>query len=541
MSRNATAPRTGPRHLRVEPQRAAAALGGAGRVLLILSLVGGLVTHGYNLFQYPLFLTDEGIYVQQAWSVVREGELSPYTYFYDHAPGGWLVMAAWANVLPNQFQTFGSEINTVRVLMLATHVATTGLLFGVVRRFSGSAAGAFLAAFIVNLSPLAIYYQRQVLLDNLMMFWLLLAIYLLTRRDRRVLTAVGAGLAFGFAVITKENAVFLAPGLACLAYWRARGSRNRRFMTSFWWLAMSAPVFAYLLFAQLKSELVPPGLSFDLAGPPANRVSLMYTVWWQLNRTGPSGRSMFLELMDTTWLPKDRYLLLGGAVAVLAVLWLWWRDRRHRAPYLAAALLAIGYTFYLARGSVLLDFYVAPLMPLLAMNIGLFFGHLARSMPASLTTTTTVGVVAAALLVPGGYLLKYGTEGQLQTQDLYHLKLTRFQEEQIDYVRANIPPEARIVIDDDIWTALHDREPSYPRAHSHFKASSDPDVRDKLFGSDWQNIDYVVMSNKMRDAMERNNGDGREDWILEAVDEHGRKIWAKEGGDIHLEIYQIEK
>src|SRR5690606_1750468 len=105
--------------------------------------VSGVVTHAYNLFQYPLFRTDEGIYVQQAWAVIREGKLSPYTYFYDHAPGGWLVMAAWARLLPEQFQTFGSEINTVRLLMLLAHVAATGLLFGIVRRVSGSLTGAF--------------------------------------------------------------------------------------------------------------------------------------------------------------------------------------------------------------------------------------------------------------------------------------------------------------------------------------------------------------------------------------------------------------
>ena len=59
---------------------------------LLLSLLTGAVTHGYNLFNYPLYITDEGIYIQQAWSVLREARLSPYTYFYDHAPAGWLAI-----------------------------------------------------------------------------------------------------------------------------------------------------------------------------------------------------------------------------------------------------------------------------------------------------------------------------------------------------------------------------------------------------------------------------------------------------------------
>lgn len=514
-----------------------APLGRAGVVALVLSLVSGAVTHAYNLFEYPLFRTDEGIYVQQAWAVIREGKLSPYTYFYDHAPGGWLVMAAWARLLPEQFQTFGSEINTVRLLMLVAHVVATGLLFGIVRRISGSVAGAFLAAFVLNLSPLAIYYQRLALLDNLMVVWVLLATYLMIRRERRLLTAVLSGLAFGLAVITKENAIFFAPALAYLAYRQAQGTRNRRFLTSFWWFMLLVPALAYMLSAQLKSELVPAKLSFDLSTPPEGRVSLLYTVWWQLNRT--NSPQAFSDLLRGSWMSKDPYLFIVGAGAVALVLMMWWRDRAHRAGYLTVALLAIGYMFYLGRGSVLLDFYIVPLVPMLAMNIGLVAARLTRNMGPRLRVGTVAAVVVAALGIPGGYLLTHNTEGELVTHDLYHLKLTRMQEEQLAYIRQNIPPDARIIIDEDLWMGLHDREPRYRFAHSHWKASSDPDVRDKIFQADGDNIDYVAMSNQMRQAMEANNGDGRESWILDAIDQRGEVVWETSHGDIQLQIYRI--
>jgi 4-amino-4-deoxy-L-arabinose transferase-like glycosyltransferase len=515
--------------------------GQKGTGLLVLSLACGLFTHGFNMFKYPLFITDEGIYVQQAWSVVKQGKLSPYTYFYDHAPAGWMVMAGWATVMPRGFQTFGNEIATVRVLMLVTHVVATGLLFGIVRRWSGSPVGAFIAAFVFNFSPLAIYYQRQVLLDNLMVLWLLLAVYLITRSDGRVMTFMMAGLFFGLAVITKENAIFFAPAVGYLVHRCAREWRNRRFVTSFWWFAVVVPVSVYLLFAQLKNELLPSDLSFDLNNPPADHVSLLYTVWWQINRSGPEGRSIFLELMRTSWLFKDRYTLIIGGISVLVVLFLWSRDRKGRAGYLAAALMALGYGFYLARGSVLLDFYVTPMLALLAINVGLLYGHVMKAVSKPMMVASTAFVVAVALALPGGYLLHRDTEGKLQAQDLYHLQLTPMQDKQIAYVRANIPTDARIIIDDDIWTALHDRKPYYPRAHSHFKAASDPDIRDRLFKSDWQNIDYVVMSNKMRLAMERNNSGSREQWMLDAIDNHGEVIWKLDRGDIHLAIVQIKK
>jgi|ADGO01.1.fsa_nt_gi 4-amino-4-deoxy-L-arabinose transferase and related glycosyltransferases of PMT family len=522
---------------RARHRRDDSSLSRRGRQALAFALLSGAVTHGFNLFQYPLWQTDEGIYVQQAWSVIREGKLAPYTYFYDHAPGGWLMMAAWARILPGGFQTFGAEINTVRVLMLLVHILSVGLMFGLVRRVSGSLVAATVATFVFNFSPLAIYYQRMALLDNLMVMWVLLAAYLLIRQERRVLTAVMAGFAGGLAVITKENAVFFAPALAYLAYRRARGSRNRRFLTSFWWFTLSVPALGYMLYAQLKSELVPAGLSFNLEAPPEGRVSLLYTIWWQLNRTSESG--WFMGLLNGSWLFRDRYVLMVGSAAVLVVLWLWSRDREQRAGYLAVALLAIGYAFYLVRGSVLLDFYVAPLVPMLAMNIGLAFAHLTRGLAGRTRVGFTAVVMALTLAVPGGYLLTHNTEGELVTHDLYHLELTKLQEQQVRFIRENIPPDARMVIDDDLWIALHDREPEYSYAHSHWKASSDPDIRDDIFGADPANIDYVVMSNQMREAMERNNGDGREDWILEAIDQHGELVWEVRYGDIDLEIFWI--
>src|ERR1700728_4006684 len=111
-------------------------LGRRGMAALLFAIVSGLITLGYHLFTYPLYDTDEGIYMERAWSVITDGTLNPYTYIYDHAPAGWL---------------------------LAPTIAT----------------------FFFNFSPLAIYYERMALLDNIMVFWVLLSIYLLLRRRIR--------------------------------------------------------------------------------------------------------------------------------------------------------------------------------------------------------------------------------------------------------------------------------------------------------------------------------------------------------------------
>lgn len=504
--------------------------------LLVFSLVTGLVTHGWNVFKYPLYLSDEGIYMEQAWSVLREGKLSPYTYFYDHAPMGWMTIAGWVAIIPGQFNSLGFPVNIGRVLMVLVHLGCVFFMFEVVRRYSGSLAAATLATFFFNVSPLAVYFQRMVLLDNLMVFWVLAGLYILARKDGRIVTAMGAGLAFGFAMVTKENALFLLPGFGYLLHRSIVEQGNRRFSASFWWFAAGAPVALYMLYAQIKNELLPAGLDFNLASPPADHVSLLYTIWWQLNRTASGGQgTMFSTLLHDSWMWKDKYFLLVGAAATIGNLVLSLNGRRREVPMLGVSLLAIGYGFYLTR-SVLLDFYVAPLVPLLGLNIGLLYGRITRYGKPAAVALLTVCLCALPLPYPHGYLVSWNSDGtRLLLADQYRLPQTNMQNLQVKWIRQNIPPSSRLIIDDDIWVALREGTPKYPHAQSHFKAAADPDVRDKIFHQDWHNVDYVVMSNKMRDALQRNN----EGWIMEAIDQHGEQVWRIDRGDVHLEIIKI--
>jgi 4-amino-4-deoxy-L-arabinose transferase-like glycosyltransferase len=521
-----------------------ASLGPEPAALLAISMVTGLFTHAYNLFQYPLYLTDEGIYLQQAWSVLHQARLSPYTYVYDHAPAGWLMMASWVALLPGQFDTFGNAIDTGRVLMLLVHLVNIFLLFELTRRLSGSALAAFVACFFFNLSPLAVFYQREVLLDNLMVFWLLLSLYLITRSDGRLRNALAAGLAFGIALITKENVAFFAPVLIYLLYRKMRGTTYERFAKSFWTFAVTAPLSSYVLYAILKSELFPSHLDFSVNQPPGGHVSLLYEIWWQLHRSQGSifdRQSNFWQYSLDAWLPKDRFLLLAGGAAMLAALLIGMSDVHKYWGFLVASLLAAGYSFYLVRGSIMLEFYVIPLAPFLAINLGMIYAFLLGRMSVPVKTFVTAGLMLVLLLPEGGgYFLVKNNQGRPQVHDLYRLPLTEMQAEQITWVRQNISPNARVIIDDDMWLNLHDHKPYYPYAHSHWKASGDPDVRDKLFHKDWHNIDYIVMSNKMRQAMINNNSDGNETWLLDALDNHSHRIWDLHRGDIELQVYQVD-
>src|SRR6185312_14427686 len=265
---------------------------------------------GYHLFTYPLYSTDEGIYMERAWSLVHDGTLDPYSYIYDHAPGGWIVIAAWDAILPAHFEMFGNPVNSGRALMLLFHLASTVLLFQIARRLCGGrllAPG--IATFLFNFSPLAIYYQRMALLDNMMVFWSLLSIYLLLRRETRVFAGLYSGLTLGIAILTKENAIFFAPAIFYLLTRRVSGQHDRRFTINFWLYAVAGALSLYFLFATLKGELFPSGGSFDLSHHSGHS-SLLYELWFQLHR---KQGTLFAHgsYLYTMWLPKDRFLILG--------------------------------------------------------------------------------------------------------------------------------------------------------------------------------------------------------------------------------------
>jgi 4-amino-4-deoxy-L-arabinose transferase-like glycosyltransferase len=519
-------------------------LGRRGIAALVFALLSGLITLGYHLFEYPLYSTDEGTYMERAWAVVRLGGLAPVTYIYDHAPAGWLMIAAWDSVLPHQFETFGNALNTGRVLVLLLHLASVFFLFEIARKLSGGLLAPVIATFFFNFSPLAIYYERMVLLDNIMVFWVLLSIYLLLRRETRVFTAMWSGLAFGISVVSKENAIFFAPTIFYLLVRRTRGGPNRRFAMMLWLVAASAPIVFYFLFATLKGELFPAGLDFNLNQPQTEHVSLLYELWDQIHRNQGTlfSHGSFLY---TAWLPKDPFLLAAGTGAMLVSLYLAWRDKERNLSFLVAGTLALEIAFYLARGSVILDFYVIPLIPMYALCIALVADRVHkrfRAPAARLIVPAVCAALAALLLLPtGGYLLTHGQKGQLQLADVYYLPLTYLQQEQLAWIRQHIPVDDKIIMDDDLWVMLHDQSPVYPYAWSHWNAAGDPTVRNKIFHADWQDIDYIVVSNGMKQAMIGNNTGGQENYILNALDNHSVEVWQASRGNVHLAIYKVQK
>jgi hypothetical protein len=176
---------------------------------------------------------------------------------------------------------------------------------------------------------------------------------------------------------------------------------------------------------------------------------------------------------------------------------------------------------FLARGSVTSDFYLAPSLPLLALNVALITGLATDYCKKLLKRYNSTGLLAArgaqmimiTLCIAGlvrsysspniGFQnFAYGIEGThiLRFQNYAFIlwnnsSRVAAQREAIDWLRANVPSCSSIVIDPYMWTDLHDisNEPGgYKLAHSYWQVALDPAIREGVLHEDWRNIDYVV-------------------------------------------------
>jgi endo-1,4-beta-D-glucanase Y/4-amino-4-deoxy-L-arabinose transferase-like glycosyltransferase len=518
--------------------RAWAAVAGVETLLVVGLIVISILAHSFNMFHYPSLdrLDDEGIYMSQAWSVLRQGQLSPYTYWYDHAPAGWILIAGWMGITGGP-TAFGTAIDSGRVLMLLLHVAMVPLLYFLARKLGASIPFAAVAVFLFSVSPLAITYQRLVLLDNIMMFFILVSLNLLLDGWGRLSRVILSGVAFGIAILVKETAIFLFPVMLYLAA-QQRFQHQGRFPLLGWLLPMAMVFSWYPLYALIKGELLPAGAAIGFLLFPneiastvfaaGDQVSLTEALKWQATRSGGGLfdlESMFWHLTRTNWLPLDPFLVAAGAFATLANLV---RGIRNRSA-LAAGLLGLMPLIYLARGGIVFDFYILFAIPFFALNLALLLTAIFERIQVSGIQTAFAGLIVAVLLT------FYSLSGSLNT--LYQYKPDASMRQSLAWIQDNLHPHSRMVISDNLWTDL--REPGEARrgftdAHSHWKVASDPAVYEEVFQNDLSRIDYIVLSQGLLEDFQNTNNE----LALQALENSSLvKTWGEE--ETRVELWKV--
>lgn len=450
-----------------------------GLLIPLLAIV--VAVHVVGMSNYPGYVDDPGTYLSQAWAVQYEHALSPYSYFYDHAPAGWIQIGLWSMVTDG-FGRYHSAIAFGNECMLIAKLVSAALLYGLSRRLGLGRVAAGAATLLFGLCPLELVYGRWTFLDNLVTPWLLLAFLLAYSPRRSIWAATAATMSFAMATLTKETALVVLPAFG----WALRQNLDRRNRAQVLTTATFAGVFLmsmYPLYALYKGEL--------FSGPGHN--SLLGTASWQLSGRDSSGSVLnphsgtFREL--TTWLQYDHWLVLLGLAAIPIGLCI----RRLRPVTMALVMQWL----VLVRGGYVPFMQVINLMPwsaLLVAAVGSVivgrrqlvadgWARLRESRSAQrgirigLATALLISMTAALTVswTPRVYaMMTVTTEQPLRSA-------TR-------WIADNVPRNKVLVVHDSIWTDLVQYYGFNPKPIIVYKLDTDPAVRART-----KRIDYLVV------------------------------------------------
>lgn len=471
---------------------------------IILSLTIFILAHGYNMFHFPYYENDEGTYMSQAWSLLKTGQLAPYTYWYDHAPAGWILIAAWVK-LTGGFFTFGTSVNSGRLLILILNTLTCFFILRISKKLTGSSWGAIIGTIFFTLSPLELYFGRRVLLDNIMIFWVFLALWIITNTKLKLRHIILSSIAFGIAVLSKENAVFFIP--AFLYQISSQYHKKQKLQVLIYWITIAFSIISlYFLYAYLKSELFPPGI----LGSKGDHVSLIQTLQYQVSRGSNLpfwNKSSDFSYALNEWLQKDPWIIQIGITTTIINMLFALRVKALRTPTILAACMWL----FLIRGKLIIDFYVLPLIPIIALNIGILIETYAQTIKNNIPHKTTKKIMYCltllCFLIP--IIIIYAKSDQSQ----YQRDETKSQTEAITWMKANLSTNQKIIIDGYAYVDLHDGNKIFKDADWFWKFSSDPAIKDQKYNKDWKNVNYIMLSHEMLKQIK----DGTQDLLKKAL------------------------
>jgi hypothetical protein len=460
-------------------------------IALLLGLLTAVaVVHATGMARSPQRVDDEGTYVAQAWAVQHWRTLGHYTYWYDHPPLGWLLLAAWTS-LTGAFDRAATAVAAGREFMLAVQFVSAALLYGVARRLGlrrAAAAGAVLA---FSFSPLALGMHRAVYLDNIATPLVLAAFLLALSPAHRLAAHATGGLCLAAAVLVKETSLLLVPAVLW-QYGQVSDRRTRRYSLILAGSLFALVIAAYLLYAALRGELLP--------GP--EHVSLVEAIRFQLTERAASGSPLDPDSLSRRtlelWLSQDPWLLGAATLLVPAGLAI----RRLRPVTAAFAILA---AMVLRPGYLPVPLVVGmlPFASLLVAGVADTAWALSASRIEAADTTSrrayrhlALGpmlvvaclALAVAVVAPGWWQ---------RDRDFMTVDQDRPFRQAEAWIADNVPHQARLLVDDALWVDLVER--GYPPGQViwFYKLDTDRDIQGR-YPRGWREFDYLISTATLR-------------------------------------------
>jgi hypothetical protein len=478
-----------------------------------------------NLLHWPNTQFDEGTYVGNAWAV-GHGALTPYTYSYGHPPLSWLFIAlwTWAHGL---IWDGGFSVDTGRELMLLVTLISCSLLFTLARRLDMGRAVAAGAVLLFALSPVALFFHRAVLLDNVAIAWALAA-FVLARTPRHRLWAFAAsGACFAVSVLCKETTLILLPALLFAAAQNV-DRRTRRYCLTLFGSFLALIALSYPLYATLKGELLP--------GP--GHVSLVgYTIVQLFTReaTGsifdPNSQAHGIVI---AWLKLDPWLL--GLALVLSPIAI---ARRNTRAISLAFLIQVAMVL---RPGYLPNMYVIGLLPFAALIVAGAGEALWRKSQGLMSKASAWSIRAAVISLAIALALIVVPRWAHGDKVATTTRLDGPERAAQRWLVDNVSHSQRLIVGDEFWIYLiehgFDHRPMRGGFFSrnvvvYWPLDYDPAVK-RHFPGGWRDFDYIVSTEAVRSTTSKTPT------TAQAL-KHSRVVVQFGRGDGRIEIRAITK
>ncbi|ROQ38362.1 4-amino-4-deoxy-L-arabinose transferase-like glycosyltransferase [Frondihabitans sp. PhB188] len=454
-------------------------------VLLPILAIGGVVQR-LNMAGSPQRIDDEGTYTAQAWAIGHLGELTHYTYWYDHPPLGWIQIAGYTG-LTNAFARYDQAVMAGREAMLFFTLVSAILIWLLSRRLKLSRAAAGVATAVFALSPLAVQFHRTVYLDNVAVPWLLLAFLLALSRKNQLAGFIGSAFAFGVAVLTKETFLLALPFLAWVMI-RNSDRSTRRYTLATSGAVLALVGLAYVVFAAVRGELIP--------GP--GHTSLISGLSFQLGTRDSSGSildtgSLFFKVVNQWWILDQVFIVMGLLSAIVGLF------LRRTRPFAVLVLFAVAVMF--RPNSYVPVPYVIMLLPfgaLLVAAVGDTAVKAYRARRAGTVTTSLTRIGATAWLVASAVAI--AALVPLWTVQLRGFLLSDLDQPMVSaeqWVDDNVPHDSRLLVDDSMWVDLVKDGFAQDNVIWFYKIDTDGAVEAQS-PNGWRDSDYLVTTNSVR-------------------------------------------
>jgi 4-amino-4-deoxy-L-arabinose transferase-like glycosyltransferase len=468
--------------------------------LCAVAVTAVLLVQAWNIAGYPRVFDDEGTYLAQASAIDHSVGMTPYTYWFDHPPLGWMQLSLLAWIPEAIWHSPGQLVIAYsRIIMLPFTVAASILIYVLARRMTLPRWSATLAVLLFGLCPLSVTLQREIFLDNIAVPWILAAFVLAYSPRKHLWAHVAAGLCAGIAVLSKETMLLALPALVVALYQNVHKNTRKYSFVGFLG-AFILLIVQYPLYAILKGELWSTG----------GKVSLIAGLSYQLSRQGsgsvfdkghgkipPSNAYDILH----NWLFYDPVLIVAGTVCVVAAL-----AYRHLRPIAIAGVVLV--LTAIRPSGYLPAMYIIQMLPFFAIAIAgvadrLLTGILTyRARPVFWQQLARLAAVALCIVIAVAYVVPrwYSADKNADTS-----QLNTGYSEAVEWVHTHVPHPGneRIVVDDTLYLdMLQDGfKPSRYDIY-FFKLDVDPDVMDDLGGDEadkWKSIQYVIETPYMYD------------------------------------------